>query len=120
MKFALSVNGHPGPDPAEFDRLTPDTQEMVRWIDAHMLAAYCQEAVITDMIRPGVDTSHGHGRAVDIRTRSLTQTQARELETAIRSRFGRTYRCPITGRLLWRAWYHDSGGGWHLHVASPT
>lgn len=121
MRFAKEVNGHPGPDPAEFDQLTPDTQHMARWVDSYCVTEFCQEMELTSLVRPGEESSHGDGRAFDVRTRTITKLQVAQLVFAIRRTFGWSFVDPRgTGKRLHRAWYHDSGHGWHLHCASPT
>lgn len=121
MRFAKIVNGKPGPDPAEFGRLTEDTQQMARWVDQYVRGEYCQEIVITSMIRPGPPGSHADGRAFDFRTADWPDRWSRAVESAIRLQFGATFPDPhAPERMLWRAWWHNSGRGWHMHCASPT
>jgi len=65
--------------------------------------------VITEIIYAGGTGVHGAFRAFDIRVWGLSHEQAKEVEKEMNERFPRDDGHPT-------AFYHNSGGGWHLHI----
>ncbi len=114
-------------DQHDFPNLEPRLIEMALVVAAYLREVHGLPLVVTDGIRtkedmrrlypnePGRQSPHMDGRAIDVRSRDLTDEQARQLESWVNE----TYQLR-TGLSSYRfCYWHNSGFGKHFHLQVP-
>jgi len=94
----------------EFSLVDKKLRRIVTAIDAVMDALYNEGAVITSVYRDDPRSTHYYYRAVDVRTRELSDEECMNIVYLMNLMF------PYGKGAYQTVLYHNAGSGWHFHV----
>jgi len=94
----------------EFDLVDRKLNKIVNATATIKEVLFEKNTVVTSVYRDDPDSTHYYYRAVDLRSRDLTEKQCKKLEKIINQLF------PYGKKPYQTMLYHNSGSGWHFHI----